>query len=46
MEVDVMRIDEAKRLARLSEWQLLVECQKESGMSIRDWCKPLAQDTR
>ena len=34
-----MRIAEAKRLARLSEWQHLVESQKGSGMSIRDWCK-------
>ena len=34
-----MRITEAKRLARLSEWQHLVESQKGSGMSIRDWCK-------
>jgi hypothetical protein len=33
-----MRVSEAKKLARLSEWRHLIACQKASGLSVRGWC--------
>ena len=34
-----MTISEVKRMARVSEWKGLIQEQKESGMTIRAWCK-------
>ncbi len=34
-----MRVSEAKKLARLSKWQQLVNQQQASGLSIRCWCE-------
>ena len=34
-----MKVSEAKKLARLSKWQQLVNQQKASGLSIRCWCE-------
>jgi hypothetical protein len=34
-----MRVSEAKRLARLSEWRQIVANQKASGLSVRGWCE-------
>ena len=34
-----MKVSEAKKLARLSQWQRLVNQQKASGLSIRRWCQ-------
>jgi len=33
-----MRVCEAKKQARLSEWRHLIACQKASGLSVRGWC--------
>ena len=33
-----MRVSEAKKLAKLSEWRHLIACQKASGLSVRSWC--------
>ena len=34
-----MKVSEAKKLARLSKWQQLVNQQRASGLSIRCWCE-------
>ena len=34
-----MKVSEAKKLARLSKWQQLLNQQKTSGLSIRCWCE-------
>lgn len=34
-----MKVSEAKKLARLSKWQRLVNQQKASGLSVRCWCE-------
>ena len=33
-----MRVNEAMKLAKLSEWRQLIACQKVSGLSVRGWC--------
>jgi hypothetical protein len=34
-----MKLQEAKRKARLQEWASQVKAQEESGMSVKTWCE-------